>query len=185
MYTHQTLWVPWTHCYVQVTGFRWLDLTVMCCIILLEAVIRKQVHCGRRGMNMNSKNTQRVCKENICHTITPPTPAWTVDTKHVVYAKLMANSDPITQMSQQKLRLIRPHDAFPIFYCSVYWACVNCGPSFLFLADSYCYLSISLTVSCHSPLTSGIMSLRPLVGYFLFFGPFSANPIDSCEEQPQ
>ncbi len=48
----------------------------------------------------------------------------------------------------------------------------------------YCCLSIFSNQS-HSPLTSDINKVflstqLPLTGYFLFFGPFSVNPRDSC-----
>ncbi len=64
-------------------------------VILLEDAIR-WVHCGQKGMDMVSNNTQavvfkrcsvgtkvtKVCQENIPHTITPPpSPAWTADSR--------------------------------------------------------------------------------------------------------
>ncbi len=56
--------------------------------------IRRWVHCSHKGMDMVSNNTQvvafkwcsigtkgpKVCQENIPQTITPPPPAWTVET---------------------------------------------------------------------------------------------------------
>ncbi len=55
---------------------------------------------------------------------------------------------------------------------------------------SYCCLSIISNQSAHSPLTSDInkpfsSTQLPLTGYFLFFGPFSVNPRDSCALKSQ
>lgn len=61
------------------------------CIILLEAVIGRWVHCGSKGMNTVSNNTLKWCavgnkKPKVCHkmnphSITPPAAAWTIDTR--------------------------------------------------------------------------------------------------------
>ncbi len=108
-------------------------------------------------------------------------------------------------MSQRKSRLIGPGNVFPIFYCPVLVSLVFCcwspsasGFNVLCVRDgilhilivtsgylSYCCLSIISNQSAHSPLTSDInkafsSTQLPLIGYFLFFRPFSVNPIDGC-----
>ncbi len=129
----------------------WDDLSfVTWCIILLEVIIRRCVHCSHKGMDMVSNNTTgrlwrfkqcsigtkgpKVCQENIPHTITPP-PAWTVELTwcfHVLYAKFW----PYHWMLQQKSRTHQTRQRF--FQSSIVQfrcACANYSLRFLFLAD--------------------------------------------------
>ncbi len=79
----------------------------------------------------------KVCQVNTPHTITPPAPAWTVETRqndpcfHVLYTKFW----PYIWMSQQKSRFIRPSYAFQSSIVQFWWVCVNCILRVLFLSD--------------------------------------------------
>lgn len=101
------------------------------CIILLEAVIGRWVHCGSKGMNTVSNNTlkwcavgnkkPKVCHKMIPHSITPPAAAWTIDTRQdrsmlssFFSFFFLTNSDSIIWMLQ-KPKLIRPGNDFLVF----------------------------------------------------------------------
>ncbi len=81
--------------HVQEASLRWFEL---CDMVHYPAgsSIRQWVHCSHKGMDMVSNNTRVGCgvwqcsigtkgpkmyQENIPHTITPPPPAWTVETR--------------------------------------------------------------------------------------------------------
>ena len=49
--------VQWTHCHVQETSLRWFELCDMACY----SAIKRWVHCGHKGMDMVSNNTQVGC----------------------------------------------------------------------------------------------------------------------------
>ncbi len=90
--TEEATWVKWTH--VQETSLRRFEL---CDMVHYPAgsSIRRCVHCSHKGMDMVSNNARlmafkqcsigtkghKLCQENIPHTITPPAPAWTVETR--------------------------------------------------------------------------------------------------------
>ncbi len=82
--------------------------------------IRRWVHCSHKGMDMVSNNTQvglwrfkrcsigtkgpKVCQENILHTITPPTSAWTVETRQDGSLLLCSLSQILTLPSECRSR---------------------------------------------------------------------------------
>ncbi len=77
----------------------------------------------------------KVCQENIPHTITPPPPAWTVETRQDGSMLSCSLRQILTLLSQKKSRLIRPGDVFQSSTVQFWWACVNCRLRFLFLSD--------------------------------------------------
>jgi len=131
----------------------------------------------------------KVCQEAIPHTITPPSSAWTVDTRQDGSMLLCCLPQILTLPS---LRLffcpifVSPCELYPQFpiFSWQEWHSVWSSAAVAHLLQgsmccvgylSYCCLSISSYKSGHSTLTSGIIkAFSPteltLTGYFLFFG---------------
>ncbi len=130
----------------------WDDLSfVTWCIILLEVVIRRCVHCSHKGMDMVSNNTQtvafkrcsigakrpKVCQENIPHTITPP-PVWTVETRQDESMLSCSIRQILTLSSECCSRNQDSSNQATFLQSSIvqfWWSCVNCILRVLFLAD--------------------------------------------------
>ncbi len=113
----------------------WHDLSfVTWCIILLEVAIRRWVHCSHKGMNGQQQysgslwclnNAQLVLKGPKCtkkisstplhhHQQPEPLRQGTIDPCfHVLYAKFWPSE------CRSRKRLIRPGNAFTIFYCPI------------------------------------------------------------------
>ncbi len=114
---------------------------------------QKMVHCSHKGMDMVSNNTQvgcvfkrcsigtkepKVCQENIPHTITPPPPAWIVETRQDGSMLSCSLRQILTLPSECRSRNQDSSDQAMFFQSSVvlfWWACENCILRFLFLAD--------------------------------------------------
>ncbi len=60
----------------------------------------------------------KVCQENIPHIITPPPPAWTIETRQDG-SMLSCSLRQILTLHLNIIRLIRPGKVFPIFYCPI------------------------------------------------------------------
>ncbi len=89
----------------------------------------KQCSTGTKGPN--------VCQENIPHIFTPPAAAWTVGTR--LYGSMPCSLSQIwPYLSECRSRNRDSSDQATFFQSSIvqlWWACVNCSLSFLFLAD--------------------------------------------------
>lgn len=76
-----------TKCYISYVPLK--IETVFCfvswCVIILDESIKIVSICSFKRMHIISNNAQmrgpNVCKENIPHIISPPLPAWAVDTR--------------------------------------------------------------------------------------------------------
>ncbi len=60
-----------------------------------------------------------MCQENIPHTITPPLPAWTVETKQDGSMLSCSLHQILTLLSECRSRSRDPGNIFPIFYCPI------------------------------------------------------------------
>ncbi len=146
--------------------------------ILWEAVAFKRCSIGAKG--------PKVCQENIPLTITPPPPAWTVETRQDGSMLSCSLCQILTLTSECRSRNRDSSDQATFFQSSIvlfWWACVNCMLRFLFLGyrsgtrcglcccspsasgfDVLCIqrLVISVTVAFLSSLTSLPILLWPL-----------------------
>ncbi len=98
--------------------------------IFREAVAFKQCSTGTKG--------PKVCQENIPHTITPPPPAWTIETRQDGSMLSCSLRQILTLTSECCSRNRNSKDQATFFQSSVvqlWWVCANCSLRFLFLAD--------------------------------------------------
>ncbi len=80
----------------------------------------------------------KVCQENIPHTITPPPPAWTVETRQDGSMLSCSLRQILTLPSECRSRNRDSSDQATFFQSSIvqsWWTCANCILRFLFLAD--------------------------------------------------
>ncbi len=209
----------------------WDDLSfVTWCIILLEVASEDEYTVVIKGWTWSatilklavefkrySIGTKRpkVCQENIPHTITPPPPAWTVETRQDGSMLSYSLRQILTLPSECCSRNRESSDQAMFIQSSIVrhpvWSsaavthllqgstCCAFRDGFLhtlvvqLVTSGYlscCCLSIISNQSAQSPLTSDINKVfsstqLPLTGYFLFFGPFSVNPKDGCAWKSQ
>ncbi len=101
------------------------------------------VHCSHKGMDMVSNNTQIGCGVNNAKLVLsvpkkyPPHHYITTtslnrwDKAGWIHSFIfMPNSDPTIWMLQQKTRLIRPGNVFPILYCPILLSLCELHPPF-------------------------------------------------------
>lgn len=119
IWTVESIWVQWTHCYDQKISLRWFDI---CDVMCYPAASSKgTVHCVIKGWTLsatifryavgfklcsNGANCPTVCQENVPHTTSlncQCKAGWSHD-----FMLFMPNLNPTIWMSQQKWRFIRP-----------------------------------------------------------------------------
>ncbi len=108
---------------VVIKGWTWSTT------ILRQAVAFKRCSIGTKR--------PKVCQENIPYTITPPPPAWTIETRQDG-SMLSCSLHQIMTLSSECSRNQDSSDQGTFFQSSIvqfWWSCVNCSLCFLFLAD--------------------------------------------------
>ncbi len=179
--TVKAIWVKWTHCHVQETSLRWFEL----CDMVHYPAGSSPHKMGIKGWTWSatilrnslafkwcSIGTKRpkVCQENIPHTITPPPPAWTVETRQDGSMLSCSLLQILTLLSECCSRNRDSSDQATFFQSSIvqfYWACVNCCLRFLFLADR---TSTGVIFCCCSPSASGFDVLCVQRWYSAYLG---------------
>lgn len=136
----ETTLIPKTHCYVL-----WNNLPVFFnrCIVLLEVTTRRLVHLvinwGRQVSCCISvifywyQGSQCIPRNYpLYHYTHQPEPLIMQDEPFMLF---MLNSGSTIQMSQQRLRLMKPGSNFQYFIVQFLWSLMNCSLRFLFLFD--------------------------------------------------
>ncbi len=151
--TVEGIWVKWTHCHVQETSLRWFEL---CDMVHYPAGISHQkigtLYSWRDGHSQQQYagklwrlndaqlllSVQSVPRKNISHTIMPPPPSWTVETRQDGSMPSCSLYQILTLPSECCYWNRDSSDQATFFQSSIFqfwWACANCSLCFLFLAD--------------------------------------------------
>ncbi len=121
------------------------DAIIILCATMIRSDRNDRWSIGTKG--------PKVCQENIPHTITPPPPAWTSETRQDgSMLSFTPNSDPTSECCSRNQDSSDQATFFQSSVVQFWWSCVNCILRVLFLSDRS---GTGVVFCCWSPSASG------------------------------